>query len=242
MSHIHRYLQQLSSKLDCDLSTKQELIEEFQDHLMLLKREYTEKGLADDLAEKCAVFDFGDSKLLQHKMEMELNPFKKIFRVSLWLSLCVYIWFLVMVLFVGKFDRMIDKDYGTVTLRFQWGDYPSNLIPFKNIDREIYQSIFWVSTRNAFDITFFKTAIGVSLLFIPLGFFLAIIFKVSTLTQFVIYTLIISMFIELVQFITNTGALNVNDILFYVSGSFIGWLVYSYFQKGKVSRLGNIAA
>jgi glycopeptide antibiotics resistance protein len=147
-----------------------------------------------------------------------------------------------MVLFVGKFDRMIDKDYGTVTLRFQWGDYPSNLIPFKNIDREIYQSIFWVSTRNAFDITFFKTAIGVSLLFIPLGFFLAIIFKVSTLTQFVIYTLIISMFIELVQFITNTGALNVNDILFYVSGSFIGWLVYSYFQKGKVSRLGNIAA
>jgi len=241
MSHIHHYLHQLSLKLDCDLNTKQELIEEFQDHLMLLKKEYIEKGLTDDIAEKCAVFDFGDHKIIQQKMEVELNPFKRVFRVSLYLTFCIYIWFLVMVLFIGKFDRLIEEDFGRgVTLRFQWGDYSSNLIPFKNFAREVHHSIYWVANRNAFDITFFTTALGVSLLFVPLGFFLPILFKVSTLTKFVIYTSLISIFIELMQFITDTGALNVNDILFNVSGSLIGWLVYSYFRKVKVSRLGKI--
>lgn len=148
-----------------------------------------------------------------------------------------------MVLFIGKFDKMYEEDFGRgVTLTFQWGDYSTNLIPFKNFDHEIYESIFWVANRNTFDITFFTTALGVSLLFIPLGFFLPILFKVSTSTKLVLYTLIVSMFIELVQFITRTGALNVNDILFNVSGSFIGWLVYSYFRNVKVSRLGKIAA
>lgn len=48
------YLQQLSNKLECDLSTKHELLDEFKDHLMLLREEYIEKGLSDDIAEKCA--------------------------------------------------------------------------------------------------------------------------------------------------------------------------------------------
>ena len=39
MSHIKRYLQQLAAELDCDSGTKEELIEEFQDHLILLKKE-----------------------------------------------------------------------------------------------------------------------------------------------------------------------------------------------------------
>ncbi|GKU80084.1 VanZ family protein [Paenibacillus sp. L3-i20] len=244
MSHIDQYLQQLSSKIDCDLNTKQELIEEFQDHLLLLKKDYVEKGLTDDIAEKCAVFDFGDFKLFQQKIESELNPFKKIYRVSLWLSLCVYIWFLVMVLFIGKYDRLVyTEGYGRgITLRFDWGDYASNLIPFKNIDREIYNSIFWVSNRNAFDITFFTTALGVILLFIPLGCFLPILFKASTLNKLVIYSTIVGLIIEVVQFITKTGSLNVNDIIYVVSGSFIGWLVYSYVRKLKVARLGKIVS
>ncbi|WP_159888574.1 VanZ family protein [Paenibacillus puerhi] len=245
MSHIQRYLQQLSSGLDCDPSTTKELIEEFEDHLMLLKKEYVEKGLAEDIAEKCAVFDFGEYKSLQQKLDKTLNPFKKILKVTHWLCFGIYVWFVSMACFVGKFENLsyLSNAGRGVTLRFNWGLYSNhNLIPFKNIDREIIQSVFWVAKINAFDITFFTTALGVVLLFIPLGFFLPILFKVNTLKKIITYSVVTGVSMELVQFITNTGALDVNDILFYVIGSAIGWFTYSSIRKVKVQRLGKAKA
>ncbi|GLI04743.1 hypothetical protein YDYSG_07730 [Paenibacillus tyrfis] len=245
MSHIDRYLQQLSSNLDCDARTKEELIEEFQDHLMLLKKEYIAKGIAEDIAEKCAVFDFGEYKSLQKKLDQTLNPFRKIIKVTQWLFFVVYVWFVSMALFIGKFDNLsylINADRG-VTLRFDWGIYSDyNVIPFKNLDRQIVQSLFWVSNRNAFDITFFTTALGIVLLFIPLGFLLPMLFKVDTLKKIMIYSVVTGVSIELVQFFTNTGALNVNDVFFNVVGSVLGWLIYSSIRKVKVPRLGNVNA
>ncbi|MFB0841228.1 VanZ family protein [Paenibacillus oleatilyticus] len=245
MSHIDRYLQQLSSNLDCDARTKEELIEEFQDHLMLLKKEYIAKGIAEDIAEKCAVFDFGEYKSLQKNLDQTLNPFRKIIKVTQWLFFVVYVWFVSMALFIGKFDNLsylINADRG-VTLRFDWGIYSGyNVIPFKNIDQEIVQSLFWIYNRNAFDITFFTTALGIVLLFIPLGFLLPMLFKVDTLKKIMVYSVVTGVSIELVQFITNTGALNVNDVFFNVVGSVLGWLIYSSIRKVKVPRLGKVNA
>ncbi|QYR22326.1 VanZ family protein [Paenibacillus sp. sptzw28] len=247
MSHIQRYLQQISSNLDCDSSTKKELIEEFQDHLKLLKKEYMEKGLSEDIAEKCAVFDFGEYKPLQQKLNQTLNPFKIILKVTQWLFLGIYTWFILMACFIGKFDNLsyIDNAERGVTLRFNWGAnlYPNhNLIPLKGIDQEIVSSIFWVARRNAFDITFFNTALGVVLLFIPLGFFLPVLFKVNTLKKILTYSVVMGVSMELLQFITHTGIVDVNDTLFYVIGSAIGWFMFSSIRKVKVQQLGNVKA
>lgn len=245
MSYIQRYLQQLSLHLDCDPSTKQELIEEFQDHLMLLKNEYVEKGISEDIAEKCAVFDFGEYKSLQQNLNKTLNPFKKIIKVTQWLLWGIYIWFVLMACFIGKFDNLshLDNAERGVTLRFNWGIQANhNLIPFKGIDQEIISSIFWVARRNAFDITFFTTALGLVLLFIPLGLFLPILFKINTLKKIMTYSAVTGISIELVQFITNTGTVNSNDILFYVIGSVFGWFIYTSIRKLNIQRLGKVKA
>jgi len=245
MSHVQRYLQQLSSSLDYDSNTKQELIEEFQDHLMLLKKEYLDKGLSEDIAEKCAVFDFGEYKRLQQKLDQTLNPFKKTLKVMQWLLLGIYVWFILMACFIGYFDNLSYTDNAErgVTLRFNWGAELyryHNLIPLKGIDHEILSSIFWVARRNAFDITFFNTALGLVLLFIPLGLFLPSLFKINTLKKINICSVLTGVSMELVQFITHTGTFNVNDIFFYVIGAAIGWFLYSSISKVNIKRLRKV--
>ncbi|MEK8128495.1 VanZ family protein [Paenibacillus filicis] len=245
MSYIQRYLQQLSLHLDCNPNIKQELIEEFQDHLMLLKKEYMEKGISEDIAEKCAVFDFGEYKSLQQNLNKTLNPFKKFIKVTQWLLWGFYIWFVLMACFIGKFDNLshLNNAERGVTLRFNWGIHANhNLIPLKGIDQEIISSLYLVAQRNAFDITFFTTVLGLVSLFIPLGLFLPILFKINTLKKIMIYSAITGISIELVQFITNTGTLNINDILFYVIGSIFGWFIYSSIRKVNVQRFRKVKA
>ncbi|UUZ97220.1 VanZ family protein [Paenibacillus sp. P25] len=115
-------------------------------------------------------------------------------------------------------------------------------MPFKKIGNEIFQSIFWVAHRNAFDITFFTTALGIVVLFIPLGIFLPALFQVNSLKKAIIYSVTAGVFIEIVQFLTGTGILNVNDLLFYASGSALGWLIYSSIRKFNIPSLRKVQA
>ncbi|GAE33297.1 VanZ family protein [Halalkalibacter akibai] len=239
MSYINHYLEKLTSGLNCDEKTKQDLLDEFSDHLFLLKKEYLEQGLSDENAEKCAVLDFGEQSHIQSELEKTLNPFNKILKGTIWLTFCVYIWFIVMVAFIGKFDVLVNHDRG-VTLRFDWGIYSNhNLIPLKNIHNEIYQSIFWVSTRNVFDITFFTTILGGMLMFIPLGIFLFILFKINTFAKAILYVLLVGIMIEGVQLLTGTGTLNVNDVFFYLIGSTIGWFLLNIIRKLNLTKVGK---
>lgn len=122
MSPIERYLLQLCSQLHCNLGTKEELKEEFKDHLMLLKKEYLEKGLSEENAEKCAVYDFGEYKSLQQALDKTVNPFKKILYGLNWILMGVYMWLIIMACFIGKFDNLsyVNNERG-VTLRFDGG-------------------------------------------------------------------------------------------------------------------------
>ncbi|MBB3154131.1 glycopeptide antibiotics resistance protein [Paenibacillus endophyticus] len=209
-----------------------------------MKMEYIDKGLQENDAEKCAVYDFGDAVVIHKGMEKSLHPFKKVYQLFLWFSFIGYIGIGVLVLFIGKYSRIMHEGFDEgVTLSFDWGNhFYHHLIPFKQMDREIYQSVFWVATRNAFDITFFSTAIGVGLLFIPLGFFFPLLFKVSAPHRIVIYSCIIGATVEWFQYLTHTGMLNVNDMIYYASGAFFGWFMYFCIGKLQSKRSRQVIA
>lgn len=233
MNDIQSYLHKISSDLNCDSSMKQELIDEMNDHLQLLKKEYQEKGVPDRIAEKCAIYDFGEREVIQSQLLNALSPFTKIIQMLQWIAFGIYILFLSITFFVGKFDILSATD-NSITLAFKWNSQTfRNLIPFLNIDREIIQSVYWIHNRNAFDITFFSTALGNILTFIPFGLFLRIIFRLKSYKKLLLCTVTVGVLIEIIQLLSNTGALNVNEVLFYTSGSFIGWLIYTITRNLK---------
>lgn len=101
-----------------------------------------------------------------------------------------------------------------------------NLIPFKTITNYIIGY-----SRYPFNVWFFNL-FGNVMAFIPLGFFVPIVFyKVKEIKHIIIIAIIVSSIIEVLQFITKLGSLDIDDIILNTLGAALGYVLYKCIEK-----------
>jgi glycopeptide antibiotics resistance protein len=123
-----------------------------------------------------------------------------------------YLFWLMVMSFVG---------IGTRHLRANnYEGINNNFIPFHTV----ISYVFEIDHYN-FDTWFYNT-IGVVIIFMPLGYLLPKVFShFNTLKSVLYFSLVMSMSIEIVQFLTRLGVLDVDDVILNLAGAGIGYLI-----------------
>ncbi|MDF7638758.1 VanZ family protein [Lactobacillus sp. ESL0791] len=81
-------------------------------------------------------------------------------------------------------------------------------------------------------IDFFYNSLGNVLCFLPFGFLLPLVFsKKQSFLKVVFLGMILSVFIEGMQFILETGISDIDDVFFNTCGAILGYLLYLLFRQ-----------
>lgn len=134
---------------------------------------------------------------------------------------CLY--FLVLLLFISYIlvllNRVLFYAYGNY-YRYASDVISYNIIPFKTIVR--YFKGFNLYPLNVW----FFNLFGNVLAFIPFGFFLPIVFKrVSNIKNIMLYGILFSLFIEILQLTTRLGSFDIDDIILNTIGTVLGFYI-----------------
>lgn len=97
-----------------------------------------------------------------------------------------------------------------------------NLVPFSTIR-------FYLSGKANWLISFYNLAANVGL-FIPYGIFLKLK-KQKSLLKLIFLPIIIIALIEILQFLTHRGSMDIDDLILNVLGIFFGYLFYPVFKR-----------
>ncbi|MCT8136716.1 VanZ family protein [Anaerobacillus sp. CMMVII] len=115
-------------------------------------------------------------------------------------------------LFVLLFFRPQNQNYGTI-----------NLIPFETI-------VFYLSGQVDYLIALYNLSANIGL-FIPFGLYYGYIKGRSRLKQLLVIAIFSVCLIEILQFLTRRGSLDIDDLILNVLGVLLGYLIYPQFQK-----------
>lgn len=96
-----------------------------------------------------------------------------------------------------------------------------NLIPFSTI-------FFYIFGKGNWLIAFYNLAANIGL-FIPYGFYLRV--KNFPGVILVVLPIIVIASIEIAQFLTSRGSLDIDDLILNVAGVFLGFLLFPWFNK-----------
>lgn len=104
-----------------------------------------------------------------------------------------------------------------------------NLIPLKTIAQYVdYFSNPYLRSDAVVNIW------GNIIMFIPLGFFLSVIWKkLRRFPWHILATAVIITIIELLQYVTLRGAADIDDLILNIVGSTVGLLLYTVYEKIK---------
>ncbi|MEC0345426.1 VanZ family protein [Peribacillus frigoritolerans] len=106
------------------------------------------------------------------------------------------------------------------------GDVSHNIVPFHTIE-----TYFFNFQHYNFETWFYNT-FGTILVFMPLGILLPLVFvNLRNLTLIVLLSLLVSLIIETIQFVTLLGVFDVDDILLNTFGSILGFLIFTLIIK-----------
>jgi glycopeptide antibiotics resistance protein len=97
-----------------------------------------------------------------------------------------------------------------------------NLIPFSTIS-------FYLSGKVNWLISFYNLAANIGL-FIPYGIFLMVKNEASIL-KLILLPLITIALIEILQFLTHRGSMDIDDLILNLFGIFVGYICYPIFKK-----------
>ncbi len=143
------------------------------------------------------------------------------------LFICFIIYSVVMLwLLFGQ--RMLFVSYENY---FEQLRYKINLIPFKTVAEyaEMYKTNVASLVRHAI------INIGGNVItFIPLGFFLPALFeKLRKTKAMLLYSSAIIVAVEIIQYFTLLGSLDIDDFILNMAGILIGFLAFKGYQKLK---------
>ena len=144
---------------------------------------------------------------------------KKVFSVLIIASMSIYIFVLYYMLFVGFGRGMVVMSESMIDDFSYWNSV--NLIPLKTVAlyvSDIGGGIKSHATRNLF---------GNLLLFFPVGFYLPFLAKKARKIGIyitILATVIIA--IEIIQLITMSGSLDIDDFILNFAGALIGFIVF----------------
>ncbi|WEG14481.1 VanZ family protein [Pullulanibacillus sp. KACC 23026] len=237
MSAIEFYLKELLNGVDMDKATKQDLYDEFYNHLTLAKLNYMKEGMFEEDAEKKCIKEFGDSKTIGKQLQKDMFPKKYFARMVSWGLFIPYIMTILFKLFIGCIIYNVPTKNFT-TQRYQnyhWmfsHDTPTyNLIPFKTILNSNLANFWWGNYHFAT----FKFLFGNIAFFIPLSIFLLALFpffrKKRNLFVFVTVLLV---GIEFIQLFTSTGMVNIDNVILRMIGVTLGVFLY---EKTRIVQI-----
>ncbi len=152
---------------------------------------------------------------------MKFTEFKKRTKVLCWILFALYLAVMIYFLF---FADMLGRTDTAQT-------YDNNLTLFREIRR------FWVYRRQiGFRYVFLNLA-GNVLVFMPFGFLLPIMSKkLRGFLRIVLLGLALSLIVECIQFVTNTGCFDVDDLLLNTIGTALGFAIFAIMQQIRKVR------
>jgi glycopeptide antibiotics resistance protein len=103
-------------------------------------------------------------------------------------------------------------------------EHEKNLIPF-----QVFRDFGHIHDIGVFN--YFSNLFGNIVLFIPMTFIFASIFRIYKLSAILILSFLLSFAIELLQYIFEVGYADVDDILLNVTGAAAGYYVYGVLEK-----------
>ena len=107
-----------------------------------------------------------------------------------------------------------------------------NMIPFSTIIGYIYGLLFEDVSTSIVIVNLVTNL----LLFAPMGFFIPLLFKnrITNIKQFIILIIILSLFVEILQFITYSGSTDIDDIILNTIGAII---IYALMKTKLVKKI-----
>ncbi|ACL69588.1 VanZ family protein [Halothermothrix orenii] len=144
---------------------------------------------------------------MSNKTELKQTIYR-VTMVTVFLVYLIYLFYLVF--FSHQYGR--DTYHGT-----------SNLIPF----RTIYNYL----RAPCHPRVVFINIVGNIVAFLPMGFFLPLIFKkMRKATRLLISVTLVTTIIETGQLISGVGAFDIDDIILNIIGGFAGFLMYRFYN------------
>ena len=144
----------------------------------------------------------------------------------------IYCILLITILFLNNEYRMYDF-HGININTFSREHFETiNIIPFSTIIGYIYGLLFKDVSTSIVIINLVTNL----LLFSPMGFFIPLLFKnrITNIKQFIILIIILSLFVEILQFITYRGSTDIDDIILNTMGAII---VYALMKTKLVKKI-----
>lgn len=136
---------------------------------------------------------------------------KKVVRPILWAVFGLYCFALIYILFLGR-GAMTHYSYTQYFRRF------TNFIPFKTIIEYIQRY------NDGFRNLSVMNLLGNLALFVPMGMALPCLFKkLNRIWKVTLCVLVMVVMVEIVQGILRVGSIDIDDVIFNVSGAMIGY-------------------
>lgn len=236
--HFESYIQEIVNDLHCSKKEKEELMDEILDHLTLLKNEFMAQGVTEEEAIKKALEIFGEQNHIKQGLQASISPFYKFLKIGTWVLFCVYSFILFFKFFIERLPALLsfkafysEGSTGSFYISpnglfdIETWSRNTNLIPFKN-------TITYITGSEHYNFNIIlDNTLGNMLIFLPLGFFLPILFKkVITLRKVISGSILISFTFEALQFFLQLGQFDIDDIILNTLGSIVGyWVITGLF-------------
>ena len=160
---------------------------------------------------------------------------KSLLKINLIIYFLVYI---IMIFNLTLFDELYGRqgltviDWNMETLKKYFNE-SFNIVPFHTIKLFINGYNNDVVSKHVF----YENIYGNILAFIPFAFFIPLIFKkINKYYKFLMIMIIIILQIEFLQFITMSGACDIDDVILNLVGSSIAYLIFSIKGVNRLMR------
>ena len=160
-----------------------------------------------------------------------MTDIKKVFSGFIVASTCLYILVLYFMLFVGFGRGNVAASASMLDNFNYWNSV--NLVPFKTI-AEYATTVADGNIRGHA----IRNLYGNLLLFFPVGFYLP--FFMRKINKFRVYSIItaaIIIAVEVVQLVTRTGSLDIDDFILNFAGASLGFIVFTRTQIRCIFKL-----
>ncbi len=159
--------------------------------------------------------------IVEIKKSKEVQEKSKIRNFWLKALFIIYCLLLITILFLNNEYRM--GGFQNIDTFSKEHFESSNLIPFATII-EYITGVISDDINTSIVIINFATNL---LLFAPMGFFIPLLFKnkITNIKQFIILIIILSLFVEILQFITYRGSTDIDDIILNTIGAIIVYIL-----------------
>ncbi|WP_445491304.1 VanZ family protein [Niallia sp. 03133] len=238
--NMEAYINQIVTKLDCNDEEKKEIRDEIADHLFMLKKEYLEQGYTEDEAIQHALKSFGDIKKIQTGYNSSLSPYAKLLKLSSWFLFSIFSLIVLWRLIIERVLFILVNYKNGISFHYNWyfsSPTPNyfdlqtwkanaNIMPFRNI-------LQYIVDRDHYNLNIIiDNLLGNILIFVPLGFFLPLLFKkYKKFSKVCLSSILISFFLEFLQIALHIGQFDIDDIILNTIGAVIGYFAISILIK-----------